>query len=49
MLLDVPTIDRTYATARDLFELPQALKDALSRPQDDQVRGYSGVGDERAA
>ena len=44
----VPTalVDRVDASARAFFELPMAAKMALKRPKDDQVRGYSAVGDE---
>src|SRR3984957_2136808 len=39
-------VDRTDASARAFFDLPAADKMALKRPKDDQVRGYSAVGDE---
>ncbi|PKU23441.1 isopenicillin N synthase family dioxygenase [Telmatospirillum siberiense] len=39
-------IERVERTARDFFELPTAEKTALKRPREDQVRGYSAVGDE---
>ena len=45
---DVPLslIARVEATSRRFFELPLAAKQALKRPKDDQVRGYSAVGNE---
>lgn len=39
-------IGRTETAARRFFDLPLAEKMALKRPKDDQVRGYSAVGDE---
>jgi len=39
-------IHRTETTARQFFDLSLAEKMALKRPKDDQVRGYSAVGDE---
>ena len=39
-------IDRVDATARRFFKLPLDAKQALNRPKDDQVRGYSAVGNE---
>jgi isopenicillin N synthase-like dioxygenase len=39
-------IARTERAAAGFFDLPLAQKLALKRPQDDQVRGYSAVGDE---
>lgn len=44
----VPTtlIDQVADCSRRFFDLPMAEKMALKRPKDDQVRGYSAVGDE---
>jgi isopenicillin N synthase-like dioxygenase len=39
-------IARVDATARRFFKLPLDAKQALKRPSDDQVRGYSAVGNE---
>jgi isopenicillin N synthase-like dioxygenase len=39
-------VDRVDTTSRAFFDLPGADKMALKRPKDDQVRGYSAVGDE---
>jgi isopenicillin N synthase-like dioxygenase len=39
-------VDRVDASARAFFDLPASDKMALKRPKDDQVRGYSAVGDE---
>ncbi|WP_018075913.1 isopenicillin N synthase family dioxygenase [Novosphingobium nitrogenifigens] len=39
-------IERTYAVSRRFFALPASEKALLNRPQSDQVRGYSAVGDE---
>ncbi|MDB5406155.1 MAG: 2OG-Fe(II) oxygenase [Rhodospirillales bacterium] len=39
-------IDRTDRAASTFFDLPLAKKMALKRPKEDQVRGYSAVGDE---
>jgi isopenicillin N synthase-like dioxygenase len=39
-------IDRVDQVSRAFFALPFADKQALKRPADDQVRGYSAVGDE---
>jgi isopenicillin N synthase-like dioxygenase len=37
---------RVDASSRSFFQLPVEQKQALKRPKDDQVRGYSAVGDE---
>ncbi len=37
---------RVDDTSRAFFHQPVAAKEALRRPKDDQVRGYSGVGNE---
>lgn len=39
-------LDRVDASARAFFKLPLEQKEALKRPRDDQVRGYSAVGNE---
>lgn len=39
-------IARVEATARRFFKMPLDAKQALKRPKDDQVRGYSAVGNE---
>jgi len=39
-------VDRVDASSRAFFDLPGSEKMALKRPKDDQVRGYSAVGDE---
>ncbi len=39
-------VDRVDASSRAFFDLSGADKMALKRPKDDQVRGYSAVGDE---
>jgi len=39
-------IKRIDATSRAFFQMPIEQKQALKRPKDDQVRGYSAVGDE---
>ena len=39
-------IERVERSSRQFFELPVAEKMMLKRPKDDQVRGYSAVGDE---
>jgi isopenicillin N synthase-like dioxygenase len=39
-------IARVESTSRAFFSLPLAEKQKLKRPADDQVRGYSAVGDE---
>ena len=39
-------IERVEASSRAFFSLPLAEKQRLKRPKDDQVRGYSAVGDE---
>ena len=39
-------IARVEATSRRFFKMPLDAKQALKRPQDDQVRGYSAVGNE---
>jgi isopenicillin N synthase-like dioxygenase len=39
-------IQRVESTSRRFFELPLEAKQALKRPKDDQVRGYSAVGNE---
>ena len=39
-------IARVESTSRAFFRLPVAEKQRLKRPADDQVRGYSAIGDE---
>jgi isopenicillin N synthase-like dioxygenase len=39
-------IGRVESTSREFFRLPLEEKQRLKRPADDQVRGYSAVGDE---
>ena len=39
-------IEKVYGDARAFFDLPQATKAAIRQPRPDQVRGYSGVGEE---
>jgi isopenicillin N synthase-like dioxygenase len=39
-------IDRVDATSRAFFAWPLEAKQALKRPKDDQVRGYSAIGNE---
>jgi len=39
-------IDRVDETSRKFFKMSTPDKQALKRPKDDQVRGYSAVGDE---
>ena len=39
-------IARVEATSRRFFKLPLDAKQSLKRPKDDQVRGYSAVGNE---
>ena len=39
-------VDRVDASARAFFDLPVEDKMAIKRPKEDQVRGYSAVGDE---
>ena len=39
-------VDRVDTSARAFFDLPVEDKMAIKRPKDDQVRGYSAVGDE---
>jgi isopenicillin N synthase-like dioxygenase len=39
-------IERVDATSRAFFQLPLEQKEALKRPSDDQVRGYSAIGNE---
>lgn len=39
-------LERVDATSRAFFELPLEQKEALKRPRDDQVRGYSAIGNE---
>jgi isopenicillin N synthase-like dioxygenase len=39
-------VDRVDASSRKFFDMPAADKMAIKRPKEDQVRGYSAVGDE---
>jgi isopenicillin N synthase-like dioxygenase len=39
-------IERVDASSRSFFQMPLEKKQALKRPKEDQVRGYSAIGDE---
>lgn len=39
-------IEKVYDDSKSFFDLPRAVKAAIRQPRPDQVRGYSGVGEE---